>query len=40
MAAIAAEKLEQLRTKFKIPTGFKSDGGGLDIEDSAAGYPV
>lgn len=38
MAAIAAEKLEQLRTKFKMPGIFKPASEGLDIEDSAAGY--
>jgi len=39
MAAIAAEKLEQMKgSKFKIPSVFNSSQGGLDIEDSAAGY--
>ncbi len=39
MAAIAAEKLEQLRTKFKVPSMFRPASEGLDVDDSAAGYP-
>ena len=36
-AAIAAEKLDQMKTKFKVPSGFQRDGG-LDVQDSPAGY--
>jgi hypothetical protein len=39
MASIAAEKIEQLRTKFKMPMNFSKPSEGLDVEDSAAGYP-
>lgn len=39
-AAIAAEKLEQQRAKLKIPSIFRPSEEGLNVEDSAAGYPV
>lgn len=39
-ASIAAEKLEQQRTKFKIPMVYRSASDGLDVDDSVAGYPV
>jgi hypothetical protein len=39
-AAIAAEKLEQQRSKLKLPSIFKPASEGLDIEDSVAGYPI
>lgn len=39
MAAIAAEKLEQMRgQKFTIPSIFHPAQDGLDVENSAAGY--
>ena len=38
MAAIAAEKLEQRRVKFKIPGIFRPLSEGLNVEDTAAGY--
>lgn len=37
-ASIAAEKLEQQRTKFKVPSSFRPASEGLDVEDSSAGY--
>ena len=37
MAAIAAEKLDQQKPKFKVPMSFHSDGG-LNVDDSPAGY--
>jgi len=38
MAAIAAEKLDQMKTKFKIPSIFRPSEEGLNVDDSPAGY--
>lgn len=38
MAAIAADKLEQQRSKMKMPMIFRPASEGLDVDDHAAGY--
>lgn len=37
-AAIAAEKLEQRRTKLTMPSIFRPASDGLDVENNSAGY--
>lgn len=40
LADIAAEKLEQQRTKFKIPSVFQPASEGMAVDDTPAAYPV